>query len=120
MAQHARPDGLAQLHGGAGAGDGRHLRGPDDCAGGKAEPEDLLLLAKTFLQRCVSFRFYVNPAKFTIICNELAWLGRVLRDGKVLVDPSYVAGVMSCLRTAMTYGSPPRRIRVGRIREGSR
>ena len=65
----------------------------DDCAGGKAEPEDLLLLAKMFLQRCVSLRFYVNPDKLTLICNELAWLGRVLRDGKVLVDPSYVAGV---------------------------
>ncbi len=36
--------------------------------------------------------------------------------------PSSVASVswLSCLRTAMTYGSPPRRIRVGRIREGSR
>jgi hypothetical protein len=35
----------------------------------------------------------VNPAKFTLICNELEWLGRVLRNGKVLADPSYVAGV---------------------------
>jgi hypothetical protein len=38
----------------------------DVCAGGKAEPEDLLRLANKFLQRCVSFRFYVNPAKLTL------------------------------------------------------
>jgi hypothetical protein len=68
----------------------------DDCASWKAEPEDLLLLAKEFLQRCVSFRFYVNAAKLTLICNELEWLGRVLRDGKVLVDPSYVSASRRC------------------------
>jgi hypothetical protein len=65
----------------------------DDCAGGKAEPEDLLNLAKKFLQRCEAFRFYVNPAKFQLIVEELVWLGRLLRDGKVLLDPSYVEGV---------------------------
>jgi hypothetical protein len=36
-------------------------------------------------------RFYVSPAELTLICNELEWLGRVLRDGKVLIEPSYFA-----------------------------
>jgi hypothetical protein len=70
----------------------------DDCAGGKAEPEDLLQLANKLLKRCEAF--YVNPAKLQLIVQELVWLGRLLRDGKVLLDPSYVAGVTALHKPA--------------------
>jgi hypothetical protein len=72
----------------------------DDCAGGKAEPEDLLNLASKFLKRCEAFRFYVTPAKLQLIVEELVWLGRLLRGGKLLRDPSYVAGVTALHKPA--------------------
>jgi hypothetical protein len=43
---------------------------------------------------------YVNPAKFQLIVEELTRLGRLLRDGKVLLDPSYVAGVTALHKPA--------------------
>jgi hypothetical protein len=43
---------------------------------------------------------YVNPAKFQLIVEELTWLGRLLRDGKGLLDPSYVAGVTALHKPA--------------------
>jgi hypothetical protein len=61
------------------------------------------LSAASAIRFYVSFRFYVNPAKFTLICDQLEWLGRVLR-GKVVVDPSYVAGV-TVLHTPQDAGS---------------
>lgn len=39
----------------------------------------------------------VSPVKFTLICDQLEWLGRMLHDGKVLLDPSYMAGVTAPL-----------------------
>jgi hypothetical protein len=62
---------------GAGSGDGRpsssricFVTSPSTrtTAQNTAEPEDLRLLAKTVPERCC---FYVNPAKLTLICNEL-------------------------------------------------
>ena len=56
-----------------------------------------------------------------IFTKQLRYSGlpAVVLVGKLKKDISFPLR-LSCLRTAMTYGSPPRRIRVGRIREGSR
>ncbi len=44
----------------------------------------------------------------------------VFARARLVVEGSAVDQLLSCLRWAMTTVSPPRRIRVGRIREGSR
>ena len=59
-----------------------------------------------------------GPGSRTLTSNDVRWIVDLLAWNGAWVSLSIFD--MSCLRRAMTTVSPPRRIRVGRIREGSR
>jgi hypothetical protein len=64
----------------------------DDCAGGKTEPEDLLLLVNRFLQRCISYRF--SPTRRCARSSAMSSSGS---GGKVLLDLNYIEGGERCM-----------------------